>query len=75
MDIKGDKMLTNDFASHGKITQHLKDVHLMLDYAQRTQQALPLMSVVKDLLDGCVSHGEGELDNAAVIQEIRRRRG
>ena len=75
MDIKGGKMLNDDFAAHGKITQHLKDVHLMLDYAQRTQQALPLMSVVKDLLDGCVNHGEGEWDNAAVIQEIRRRRG
>lgn len=75
MDIKGDKMLNNDFAAHGKITQHLKDVRLMLDYAQRTHQTLPLMSVVKDLLDGCVSHGEGEWDNAAVIQEIRRRHG
>ena len=73
MDVKGDKMLNDDFVAHGKITQHLKDVHLMLDYAQRTHQALPLMSVVKDLLDGCVRHGEGDLDNAAVIKEIRRR--
>src|SRR5258705_3703483 len=75
MDVKGDKMLNNDFAAHGKITQHLKDVHLMLDYAQRAHQALPLMSIVKDMLDSCVSNGEGEWDNAAVIQEIRRRQG
>ncbi len=73
MDVKGDKMLNGDWAAHGKITQHLKDVHLMLEYAQRLQQGLPLMSVVKDLLDGCVANGEGEWDNAAVMQEIRRR--
>ena len=75
MDIKGEKMLTNDFAAHGKIAQHLKDVHMMLDYAQRTQQELPLLQVVAQMLESCVSHGEGERDNAAVIQEIRRRHG
>ena len=75
MDIKGGKMLNNDFDAHGKITQHLKDVHLMLDYAKRTQQELPLMRVVGQMLESCVTHGEGEWDNAAVIQEIRRRRG
>jgi putative dehydrogenase len=74
MDIKGGKMLSNDFAAHGKITQHLKDVYLMLDYAQRAQQELPLMQVVGQMLESCVSHGEGEWDNAAVIQEVRRRR-
>jgi len=73
MDIKGEKMLNGDFAAHGKITQHLKDVHMMLDHAQRMRQALPLMQVVGEMLESCVSHGEGEWDNAAVIQEIRRR--
>lgn len=73
MDIKGGKMLSNDFAAHGKITQHLKDVKLMLDYAQRARQELPLMQVVGQMLASCVDHGEGEWDNAAVIQEIRRR--
>jgi 3-hydroxyisobutyrate dehydrogenase-like beta-hydroxyacid dehydrogenase len=39
------------------------------------RQALPLMQVVGQMLESCVSHGEGEWDNAAVIQEIRRRQG
>lgn len=73
MDIKGAKMVSGDFTAQGKITQHLKDVHLMLDYARRSQQALPLMQVVEELLESCVSHGEGDADNAAVIREIRRR--
>lgn len=46
----------------------------MLDYARRVQQGLLLTQVVENLLVGCVSHGEGDWDNCAVIQEIRRRR-
>lgn len=74
MDVKGDKMVSGDFAAHGKVTQSLKDVHLMLDYAQRVNQTLPLTRVAESLLEGCVSHGEGDWDNCAVIREIRRLR-
>jgi len=74
MDIKGGKMVSGEFSAQGKIVQHLKDVHLMLEYARRAGQQLPLMTVVEDLLQGCVAHGEGERDNAAVIEEVRRRR-
>ena len=72
MDVKGGKMLDRDFAAHGKVTQHLKDVHLMLDYAKRVRQVLPLTRVAASLLKGCVKNGEGEWDNCAVMQEIRR---
>jgi 3-hydroxyisobutyrate dehydrogenase-like beta-hydroxyacid dehydrogenase len=74
MDVKGDKMVNGDFAAHGKVTQSLKDVHLMLDYAKRAQQVLPLTLVSASLLNGCVDHGEGDWDNCAVIREIRRLR-
>ena len=33
MDIKGPKMTRGDFAAEGRVTQHLKDVHLMLEQA------------------------------------------
>jgi 3-hydroxyisobutyrate dehydrogenase-like beta-hydroxyacid dehydrogenase len=74
MDVKGEKMVRGDFAAHGKVTQTLKDVHLMLDYARRVQQGLPLTLISASLLNGCVDHGEGDWDNCAVIQEIRRLR-
>ena len=74
MDVKGAKMVDGDFAAHGKVSQTLKDVHLMLDYASRAQQALPLTQVAETLLAGCVSHGEGDWDNCAVMQQIRRLR-
>jgi 3-hydroxyisobutyrate dehydrogenase-like beta-hydroxyacid dehydrogenase len=74
MDIKGAKMVRGEFAPEGRVTQHLKDVHLMLEQADRARQRLPLLEIHADVLEACVRHGEGELDNSAVITEIRRRR-
>jgi 3-hydroxyisobutyrate dehydrogenase-like beta-hydroxyacid dehydrogenase len=73
MDVKGGKMLARDYSAHGKIAQALKDVHLMLEQAQRLGQELPLAQVNAEVMQACVRHGEGEWDNCAVIEEIRRR--
>ena len=73
MDVKGEKYVNRDYHPHGKIVQHLKDVHMMVDYAHRAGQSLPLMEVVQTLLEGNVEHGEGDFDNCAVIEEVRRR--
>ena len=35
MDVKGAKMMRGEFAAEGRVTQHLKDVHLMLEQAER----------------------------------------
>ena len=74
MDTKGAKMIHGEFAAEGRITQHLKDVDLMLEQAQRAKQQLPLAEIHADVLRACVRQGEGDLDNSAVIKEIRRRR-
>jgi 3-hydroxyisobutyrate dehydrogenase len=74
MDVKGPRMVRGEFSPEGRITQHLKDVHLILEQAQRVQQRLPALQVHEDVLEACVRHGEGELDNSIVINEIRRRR-
>ena len=74
MDVKGDKMIAGDWAPHGKIAQHLKDVRIMLAEAERLGQQLPLGEVLADILQSCMEHGEGERDNCASIEEVRRRR-
>jgi 2-hydroxy-3-oxopropionate reductase len=74
MDIKGAKMIRGEFAAEGRISQHLKDVHLMLEQAERVKQQLPLLKIHADVLEACVRHGEADLDNSPVIKEIRRRR-
>jgi 3-hydroxyisobutyrate dehydrogenase-like beta-hydroxyacid dehydrogenase len=74
MDTKGQKMISGDFAPQGYVKQHLKDVHLMLDQAQRIGQKLPLLEIHAEALEACVRHGEGDKDNSIIIEEIRRRR-
>ena len=73
MDVKGPKMVHGDFVPEGRVTQHLKDVHLMLEQAERVKQRLPLLEVHADVLEACVRAGEGDLDNSIVIHEIGRR--
>lgn len=75
MDVKGKKMVEGDFTPHGRITQSLKDFVLMLEQAARIRQQLPLAQTYVDLAKACIAHGEGDLDNSIVIEEIRRRTG
>jgi 3-hydroxyisobutyrate dehydrogenase-like beta-hydroxyacid dehydrogenase len=70
--VKGTLMVQNDFEPRSRIRQHLKDVLLMLDNAAAAGQALPLSSVHARLLQSAVDAGDGELDNAAIIRQIRR---
>jgi len=73
MDTKGPKMVRGDFAPEGRARQTLKDVELMLAQAQQLGQDLPLAKLNAEILQACVSNGEGDHDNSVVISEIRRR--
>jgi 3-hydroxyisobutyrate dehydrogenase-like beta-hydroxyacid dehydrogenase len=72
MDVKGHKMVARDFSAHGKIAQSLKDFSLILDAARAAGQELPFAEVYRKMMLGCVEHGEADLDNSAIIEEIRR---
>jgi 3-hydroxyisobutyrate dehydrogenase-like beta-hydroxyacid dehydrogenase len=74
MDTKGPKMVHSDFVPEGRVRQALKDVHLMLEQARRKGQQLPALEADAAVLEACVRHGEGDLDNSVIIEEIRRRR-
>ena len=73
MDAKGQKMLQGDFSPQSRITQHHKDLRIILEYAERMGQNLPLTRVHKEILEQCMKAGEGDLDTSAVIRELRRR--
>ena len=70
--IKGPQMVSGEFTPHSRIHQHLKDVNLMLQAAKALGQALPLSEAHAALMRAAVAAGDGELDNAAIIQQIRR---
>jgi 3-hydroxyisobutyrate dehydrogenase-like beta-hydroxyacid dehydrogenase len=73
METKGGKMVRGDFAPEGRVKQTLKDCHLMLDQAQTAGQTLSALQIHADILEACVRAGEAELDNSAIIKEVRRR--
>ena len=73
METKGPKMVRGDFSPEGRVKQTLKDVRLMLDQAAKAGQKLSLLEVHADILEACVRAGESDLDNSAVIREVRRR--
>lgn len=73
METKGPKMVRGDFSPEGRIKQTLKDCHLMLDQAAAVGQKLSVLEVHADVLEACVRAGEADLDNSAVIKEVRRR--
>jgi 3-hydroxyisobutyrate dehydrogenase-like beta-hydroxyacid dehydrogenase len=74
MDVKGDKMVEGDFTPASKVAQHLKDMKIVLAEAKRRGQELPFVTVLAEVLESCIRHGDGERDNAITIEEIRRRR-
>ena len=73
MDIKGPKMVSGDFTPQGYVHQSLKDTKLMLAQANAHGQRLSMLEIYSGMMQACVDAGEAELDNAAVINEVRRR--
>jgi 3-hydroxyisobutyrate dehydrogenase-like beta-hydroxyacid dehydrogenase len=70
MEAKGPKMVTGEFEPQAKLSQHIKDVRLILDEASRSGKYLPLSHVHLALLDQAESDGLGQLDNSAIIKPI-----
>jgi len=74
MDVKGQKMLQGDFAPQSKVNQHHKDLRIILEYADRAGQELPLAALHARLLERLMAAGEGDLDTSAVLLALRRLR-
>ena len=71
MDVKGRKMVERDFSSHARLSQHLKDLQLILAEAAGVGMQLPLTQVHRRLLEEAEAAGLGELDNSAIIEVLR----
>lgn len=72
MDVKGRKMVERDFTVQARLTQHLKDVRLMLQAAAAAGLPLPLTDTHRRLMEQAAAAGLGELDNSAIIEILRR---
>ena len=67
MDTKGAKMLDREFTPEARLSQHLKDVRLILAEAVEAGARVPLSAVHRVLLEEAEAAGYGERDNSAVI--------
>ena len=68
MDTKGRKMISGDFTTQARLSQHLKDVQLILEQGIKLDQELPLSKLHAFLLSDLEHQGLGDLDNSAIIR-------
>ncbi len=71
MDTKGEKMISEDFATQARLAQHLKDVELILDLAARNEVHLPFSNIHQRLLKKAVELGFADADNSAIIKALQ----
>jgi len=70
MDVKGKKMVEGDFSTQAKLSQHIKDVRLILNEAEAAGTTLPASLLHLKLLQKAEQAGYGEQDNSAIIRAI-----
>ncbi|HEY0967944.1 MAG TPA: NAD(P)-dependent oxidoreductase [Opitutaceae bacterium] len=67
MDTKGERMINHDFAPDARLSQHLKDVRLIVGIGQQAGLPMPLSATHRAILEQAEAAGCGELDNSAII--------
>lgn len=72
MDSKGPKMLARDYTPQARLSQHLKDVRLMLQAAEQSGTTLALTDTHRRLLEQAETLGLGDLDNSALFEAMRK---
>ncbi len=72
MAAKGTSMARRDFRPTGRIAQSAKDFSLILEAAAKSAQDLPFARTYEAMMQDCLSHGEDDLDNTAILLAIER---
>ena len=76
MDVKGGFWTADRFEPPmSRVDQSLKDFKLMLEMAERSGMQLPFAMLYAELMSDCMAHGEAAMDNAIIVNAIRRRAG
>ena len=71
MDVKGEKMLRSEFSPDARLSQHLKDVRLILELGVQAGLPMTLSAAHRQILEQAEAAGLGALDNSALIQVLR----
>jgi 3-hydroxyisobutyrate dehydrogenase-like beta-hydroxyacid dehydrogenase len=70
MDTKGERMIHGDFAPDARLSQHLRDVRLIVDTGRQAGLPMPLSAAHRTVLEEAEAAGYGELDNSAIIKVL-----
>ena len=70
MDSKGERMIRGEFAPDARLSQHLKDVRLIVDTGRQAGLPMTLSAAHRTVLEEAESAGYGELDNSAIIKVL-----
>jgi 3-hydroxyisobutyrate dehydrogenase-like beta-hydroxyacid dehydrogenase len=70
MDTKGMKMIQRDYRTQARLSQHLKDVRILLKNGRQFGIDLPLTMAHQEKLEQAVAMGFGDLDNSAVFESF-----
>ncbi len=71
MDVKGEKMLRSEFSPDARLSQHLKDVRLIVELGEQAGLPMTLSAAHREILEEAEAAGLGALDNSALIQVLR----
>ncbi len=74
MDVKGDKMIRREFSPEARLSQHLKDVRLIVEAGLASGLPMSLSQAHRAILEHAEAEGFGELDNSAIIRVLSARR-
>jgi 3-hydroxyisobutyrate dehydrogenase-like beta-hydroxyacid dehydrogenase len=75
MDTKGEKMIRREFTPEARLSQHLKDVRLIVAAGEREGLPMTLSRAHRDVLEAAEVAGLGGLDNSALIRVLAARHG
>jgi len=64
-------MITGDFSPQARLSQHLKDVRIILEEGEQSGAKLPFSNLHKNILEELEKSGFGHNDNSAVIRAFR----
>jgi 3-hydroxyisobutyrate dehydrogenase-like beta-hydroxyacid dehydrogenase len=70
---KGHRWIDADFTGGGSAQNQLKDLNFVLGAAGAAHLELPLSTVIKDLFEDMVAHGDGALDHTGIFRTLAQR--
>lgn len=71
LDAKGERMLGRLYEPDARLSQHLKDVELIVALGEETGAPLPVSAIHREILLRALELGYGDSDNSAVIEVFR----